>query len=283
MINVVGIVGMGLIGGSMAKSAKLCSNKTVYGFDIDNNVLKNAKEQNIIDDVLTCENMDKCDIVFICLYPKQIVEFIKNNISNFKKGSIISDVCGVKEYISDEIFNICKENQLLYIGTHPMAGKEVGGYENSDELLFKKASMIIATENKNEHTQQMERMFFEMGFKKVCYANPKKHDEIIAYTSQLAHVVSSSFVKSDTAQNFCGFSAGSFGDLTRVAKLNPTMWTQLFMANRKPLAKEIDEIIKHLTDYKQAISNGDEEKLFNLLYDGNKIKEALNDGANYKW
>lgn len=283
MINVVGIVGMGLIGGSMAKGLKKFCNKTIYGFDIDKNVLENAKKDNVIDDILDCENMKKCDIVFVCLYPNQIIEFVDKNIKNFKKGAIISDVCGVKEYISDNIKKLCDDNGNFYIGTHPMAGKEVGGFYNSDELLFKKASMIITAENKNEHTKDMEQMFLSMGFKKICYSSPKKHDEIIAYTSQLAHVVSSSFVKSKTAQSFCGFSAGSFGDLTRVAKLNPTMWTELFMANRKPLLNEIDEIIKHLTNYKNAIENSDEEKLFKLLYDGNKIKEALNNEEKCSW
>ncbi|MEG1448060.1 MAG: prephenate dehydrogenase/arogenate dehydrogenase family protein, partial [Oscillospiraceae bacterium] len=188
MISVVGIVGMGLIGGSMAKSAKFGAGKTVFGFDINNDVLEKAINEGVIDEVLSCDNLGKCDIVFLCLYPKQIVQYVKDNIGYFKKGSIISDVCGVKEYIGNEISALCSENNLAYIGTHPMAGKEVGGYENSDKLLFKKASMIIATATKDEKSSEMEDMFIKMGFSKVCYADQRKHDEIIAYTSQLAHI-----------------------------------------------------------------------------------------------
>ena len=275
MIETVGVVGLGLIGGSVAKCLSFNAGKTVYGYDADKETMDKALSDEAIKKELTKEILSSCDLVFVCLYPKDTVDFIKRNINNFKKGAIISDICGVKSFISKNVKELCAENSITYIGTHPMAGKEVGGYKNSETRLFKGASAIISGGEKEARAKEMKELLFEMGFGKVTLTDEENHDRIIALTSQLAHIVSSSYVKSETAQNFEGFSAGSFGDMTRVAKLNPLMWTELFMANKTHLKTEIQNIINRLTEYKLALENEDERELYELLYDGNKIKEEL--------
>lgn len=275
MIETIGVVGLGLIGGSFAKCVSFKAKKTVYGFDINKEVLEKAISEKAVSKKLTEENLSDCDAVFVCLYPRDTVDFIKKNISHFKKGTIISDICGVKGFVSKNVESLCRENNLTYIGTHPMAGKEVGGYQNSETALFSGASVIIAGGEKEERAEEVKNLLLEMGFGKVTFTDEDNHDRIIALTSQLAHIVSSSYVKSETAKNFDGFSAGSFGDMTRVAKLNPKMWTELFMANKTHLVTEINSIIDRLTEYKSALETENENELFRLLYDGNKIKEEL--------
>ena len=213
-------------------------------------------------------------IIFICLYPIDTVKYIKNDINIFRKDCIVVDVCGIKEYVEKNVAKLLFDNGMNYLGVHPMAGKEVSGYENSSEDLFVNANFIITktcytTESTIDTIKQLAR---KIGFNRVVVCSAKEHDNIIAFTSQLAHIVSSAYVKSPTIKEQPGFSAGSFQDLTRVAKLNPKMWKELFILNKKPLIKELDNIINNLRNYKIALKNNDEGFLEKLLSESSKIK-----------
>ncbi|MDR0974677.1 MAG: prephenate dehydrogenase/arogenate dehydrogenase family protein [Ruminococcus sp.] len=265
------IVGLGLIGGSLAKTIKKHTNHTVNGIDTNAETIKLALSQGAIDTNIADTSL--ADITFVCLYPEATVDYILEH--NFKPASIVSDVCGVKGFITSRVDKALSERGVNFIGTHPMAGREFSGYEYSLDTLFDTASFIITpTENSSEKcVNLMEDLAYAINFKKVVRATPAEHDEIIAYSSQLAHIVSSSYIKSPTHLRQLGFSAGSFLDLTRVAKLNEDMWTPLFLANKDALSGEISEIIKHLEEYKNTIDNTNASELHKLLKAGRILKE----------
>ncbi|MEI8216159.1 MAG: prephenate dehydrogenase [Eubacteriales bacterium] len=274
----IAVIGLGLIGGSICKAIKKNTNHVIYGFDIDRNVIDAALEALAINDTLNDKDLYKADITFVCLYPMETITYIKNNIKNFKKGSIVCDVCGIKKYITDELEDILNQSGINFIGTHPMAGKEFSGYDYSDDKIFEKASFII-TETSNsskDAIKQVETLAKEMGFAKIVFSTPAEHDRIISFTSQLAHVVSNAYVKSPSLSNHKGFSAGSFQDLTRVAKLNETMWSKLFLLNKEDLIGEIDILIGHIAEYRKALMDNDEETLKKLLKEGRELKENSN-------
>lgn len=274
----IGIVGLGLIGASMAKALKKHTGHTVWGYDIDELVLKKALKENTIDFELKEEdNLNKCDILLVSLYPSDTESFIKSNILRLKRGTIIIDMCGVKESLCNELSPIALEHGMYFIGGHPMAGVERSGYDNSFADLFKGASMILC---KDIHTNTValkaaELLFLSVGFGSVTITSAKQHDKMIAFTSQLAHIVSSAYIRSETAERQEGFSAGSYQDLTRVARLNEIMWTQLFFMNKDNLIAEVQGIIGRLEGYMKALQNGDEAKMRGLLKDGTEKKEKI--------
>lgn len=267
------VVGLGLIGGSLCKAIKKHTNHTVYGIDINKETLEMALSQNAIDAVT--DDLSLADITIVSLYPITTIDYIKENASKFKKGSIVIDTCGIKKAIVDAVTPILAENDVTFIGVHPMAGREFSGFEYSLDNLFDDASFIITPDKSVSQTKinLIEDFAYSIHFKKVVTATPEEHDQIIAFTSQLAHVVSNAYIKSPTHQKQLGFSAGSFQDLTRVAKLNETMWTPLFLLNKDPLCFEIDYIIARLTEYRDAMQNNDAERLKALLRDGRILKE----------
>ena len=217
-------------------------------------------------------------MTIVCLHPKQSIDFILNNIDNFKSGSIVIDSCGVKESIINSVAEKLLEKDVHFIGCHPMAGREFSGYDFSLETLFDKASFIITPTEKTPATlvEKIKELISVIGFKKIVISTASEHDKTIAFTSQLAHIVSNAYVKSPTLQSYSGFSAGSFQDLTRVAKLNEDMWTDLFMMNKSPLLFEIDTIIENLKQYRNAIENDNDITLKQLLKDGRILKEESN-------
>ncbi len=267
------VVGLGLIGGSLCKAIKKHTNHTVYGIDINKETLEMALSQNAIDAVT--DDLSLADITIVSLYPITTIDYIKENASKFKKGSIVIDTCGIKKAIVDAVTPILAENDVTFIGVHPMAGREFSGFEYSLDNLFDDASFIITPDKSVSQTKinLIEDFAYSIHFKKVVTATPEEHDQIIAFTSQLAHVVSNAYIKSPTHQKQLGFSAGSFQDLTRVAKLNETMWTPLFLLNKDPLCFEINYIIARLTEYRDAMQNNDAERLKALLRDGRILKE----------
>lgn len=267
------VVGLGLIGGSLCKAIKKHTNHTVYGIDINKETLEMALSQNAIDSVT--DDLSLADITIVSLYPITTIDYIKENASKFKKGSIVIDTCGIKKAIVDAVTPVLAENDVTFIGVHPMAGREFSGFEYSLDNLFDDASFIITPDKSVSQTKinLIEDFAYSIHFKKVVTATPEEHDQIIAFTSQLAHVVSNAYIKSPTHQKQLGFSAGSFQDLTRVAKLNETMWTPLFLLNKDPLCFEIDYIIARLTEYRDAMQNNDAERLKSLLRDGRILKE----------
>ncbi len=270
---IITVVGLGLIGGSLAKTIKKHTDHTVYGVDIDKETINMAVSQGAIDS--ETDDLGLADITIVALYPVATIDYIKANASRFKKGSIVIDTCGIKKAITDGVSEILAENDVTFIGVHPMAGREFSGFAYALDNLFDNASFIITpTEYVSETKLNFLTDFaYAIGFKKVVTATPKEHDEIIAFTSQLAHVVSNGYIKSPTHLKQLGFSAGSFQDLTRVAKLNEDMWTPLFLMNKEPLCFEINNLIDRLTEYRDAIQNDDADTLRQLLRDGRILKE----------
>lgn len=267
-------VGLGLIGGSMCKAIKKHTNHLVGGIDIDRKTVKMALSQNAID--YEAKDVSEADVTIVSLFPPTIISFIKENADLFKEGSIVIDTGGIKKAIVDEVTPILAERGVTFIGVHPMAGREFSGFEYSLDDLFDNASFIMTpTENApQEEINLIEDLARSIHFKKVVKTTPEEHDRIIAFTSQLAHVVSNAYIKSPTHQQQLGFSAGSFQDLTRVAKLNEDMWTPLFIMNKEPLCFEIDYIMARLAEYRDAIANEDHDRLRQLLRDGRILKET---------
>ncbi|MGN0689897.1 MAG: prephenate dehydrogenase [Oscillospiraceae bacterium] len=269
---IITVIGLGLIGGSFCKAIKQKTNHTCLGVDLSPDVIKKAVGEGAIDG--ECKDLSVSDITIVCLYPEATVDFILNNKNSFKKGSIVADACGIKEYIVSAVKAPLNDCGVTFIGAHPMAGREFSGYDYSLPDLYEKASFIMTPEGApEEDTEKLRKLALDIGFRKVVITTPREHDEIIAYTSQLAHIVSSAYIKSPTLQKEVGFSAGSFKDLTRVAKLNEDMWTSLFLKNREPLIFEIKEISERLDEYLSALENEDENRLKELLRDGRILKE----------
>ncbi len=273
----IGIVGLGLIGGSLAKSIKENTNHMVSGFDIDPAVMQKAMLCEAMDDVLTPEILPLCDLVLISLYPSLCVDYVKQHEANFSPHAIIVDCAGVKRSVCAPIREIAREYSWQYIGGHPMAGREFSGFNYAKGDLFDRASMILTPDaDISLQTRAFVKQFFlEMGFASVRFTTPEEHDSMIAYTSQLAHIVSGAYVKNPLSDHHKGFSAGSFQDMTRVAKLNEKMWTELMMDNADLLIPSIDDLVSRLMEYRQALENHDEIKLCDILKEGRIMKEAL--------
>ena len=275
----IGVVGLGLIGGSMAKAINQNTDYSVYGYDINESVSKKAVLVGATEGELTEEMIPECDMLFLGLYPEQTIEFIKENAAKFKPDCIVMDACGVKEVVVREVAPLAENYGFNFIGTHPMAGVEHSGFEYSKKALFNGASLILVPLHGTpiEKVDTIIRLAKQIGFTQTPVADPDEHDRRIAFTSQLAHVVSSAYVMSPTAVDHNGFSAGSYRDMTRVAKLNETMWTELFLDNPEFLADEIDGLIERLKEYSTVIRNGDEEKLFELLKEGRERKLEIDE------
>ena len=269
------VVGLGLIGGSFCKAISKRTAHSCFGIDVNKDTLNSANKDGSIKDIISSSRLSEMDMTIVCLHPKQTIEFIKNNADKFKKGSIVLDLCGVKGEIVSSVSDILKEKGVFFIGCHPMAGREFSGYDFSLETLFDNASFIStpSEDTPKEIVENLKEFAKTIGFKKFVVTTPDEHDRIISYTSQLAHIVSSSYIKSPTAQQQSGFSAGSFQDLTRVARLNENMWTDLFLMNSAPLVTEIDTIIKHLTEYRNALEDNNSDELRELLKNGRILKE----------
>lgn len=273
----VAVIGMGLIGGSIAKAFKKHTNHTIWGYNRTRSTLETALSDGAIDMILTEDDLSKCDMVIIALYPDATIEFVKSNIERFARNTVIIDCSGTKEAICRELSPLAHEHGLYFIGGHPMAGIERSGYKYSFAEMYEGATMILC---RDEHTNLIalkaaELLFLEIGFGGVTVTDSLTHDKQIAFTSQLAHVVSNAYIKSPTAKKRAGFSAGSYKDLTRVARLNEDMWTDLFFENKENLKYEIDYIIKSLGDYRDALEEGNKEKMRLLLKEGREAKEEI--------
>lgn len=267
------VVGLGLIGGSLCKHIKKHTDHIVGGIDTNPETLKMALSQGAID--MEDKDVSTSDITIIGLFPDKCIDYCIANADKFKKNSIAIDVCGVKKAVVDAVEPVLREHEVTFVGVHPMAGREFSGFEYSLDNLFDNASFIMTpTENTPQTAVNLlEDFAYAINFKKVVITTTEDHDSIIAFTSQLAHVVSNAYIKSPTHQRQLGFSAGSFQDLTRVAKLNEDMWTPLFLMNRDALCYEIDFIIDRLKEYSTAIKTNDAATLHELLKQGRILKE----------
>ncbi|MBE6991512.1 MAG: prephenate dehydrogenase [Ruminococcaceae bacterium] len=270
----IGIVGLGLIGGSLAKSIKTKTQHTVAAVDLNSDTMMMARLSGAIDEALNEENLPQCDMVLLAVVPSAAVRWVSENGRFIAKSATVIDMCGVKRTVCEKIRPMAQEYGFCYVGGHPMAGTERGGFASSDAELFNGASMIV-TPDENVHIDELEKIkafFTDIGFASLTFSTPEEHDRIIAYTSQLAHITSSAYVKAPDAQLRRGFSAGSFNDMTRVARLDEDMWTELFMENRDYLAEQIQVLINNLRQYYDAVSAGDPDTLKQLLKDGKEKK-----------
>jgi prephenate dehydrogenase len=273
---VIAVVGLGLIGGSLCKAVKAYTNHSTLGLDTNEETARRALADGAIDRRITVNELINADLTIVSLYPEQTVSFILQNAAHFRPGSLVIDVCGVKAPVVSAVSPALRELGVRFIGAHPMAGREFSGYEFSQAKLFQNASFIM-TPALNEDTAsvaQLESFALSLGFGRVVKTDPATHDANIAFTSQLAHVVSNAYVKSPTLVNGSGFTAGSFLDLTRVAQLNEDMWSSLFMLNRDALMYELQTIIAHLNEYLDALRHEDSASLRALLRDGRILKES---------
>lgn len=273
----IAVIGLGLIGGSLAKAIKKHYNYTVLGADLNQDVLRAALADGAVDRKLTTKDLQDCDIVLLAIYPQATVEYIESHQGDFGPHTVVIDCCGVKRYICQKVWPWARQNGFTFIGGHPMAGLEVAGYENSLAELYNNASMILTPEPQQTEAEltKISDFFLGQGFGHIEITSPEKHDKNIAYTSQLAHVVSNAYVKSPGAAVHKGFSAGSYKDLTRVAKLEETMWTELFLENKDFLLEEINTIMKHLGEYAAALADQDPVRLKDLLKAGRERKELV--------
>lgn len=268
------VVGLGLIGGSVCKALKKYTNHTVIGSDSDKNVETLAISEHSIDRI-SDENYADIDLVIICLYPQATEKLFLHIADKLSSKAVITDVCGIKGDFALRMHKIALEHNLNYVGIHPMAGKEVGGYLNSSADLFNNANFIITPFNDSKAyvIELLKNISYEIGAKKIVITTTSEHDKIIAYTSQLAHIVSSAYVKSPVLEKECGFSGGSFQDMTRIATMNETMWSSLFIQNRENLINELDLLIDNLSKYRNALADSDEDKLSSLIKQGRLLKE----------
>ncbi len=273
----IGIAGLGLIGGSLAKAYKAAGDHTVFAHDIDTSVIELAKLSGAVDDALTEDNLSQCDLILVALYTSAAIEYIERIAPFVSKDCVVVDCCGTKERVCRAGFETAEKYGFTFAGGHPMAGTQYSGFKYSRANLFKGASMIIVPSRFDDiHlTQKIKDLLMPAGFGRMTVTTAKEHDRMIAFTSQLPHVVSNAFIKSPTAQEHKGFSAGSYKDLTRVAWLNENMWTELFFEDKEYLLYEIETVIASLEEYRDALIHDDREKMVSILREGRIAKEKV--------
>lgn len=272
------VVGLGLIGGSVCKALKKFTDHHVIGMDLDDTALDMAISMEAIDEVIPMERPDllsRGDIVFIAIPPRKIVDFILENRDHFQKGAIVTDICGVKRYIIDNVEQPLRERGVEFIGAHPMAGTEYSGFAFAKADMFANASYLLTPtkDTDPEKLMVLKKLARDMGFKHVLVTDAETHDQSIAYTSQLGHVVSNGYIRSSTLPKEKGFSAGTFLDMTRVARLDPDIWSQLFVLNKDNLLNEVDQLIAHMTEMREAIDAEDQRAICQLLRKGRQLKQ----------
>ncbi len=271
----IGIAGLGLIGGSLARALTESGKHKVYGLDINRSSLLAAKMIEAIAGELCENNIGEMDMIFVALYPQATVEFVEKYADKIKKGAIVADCGGVKLPICAPCEKIAQENGFIFIGAHPMAGTQFSGFSASRGNLFKNATMIITPRDNTDIRilESLRNVLNDAGFGAINFTTPAEHDKVIAFTSQLPHIISNAYVKSHTAVKQKGFSAGSYRDLTRVSKLNEKMWTELFFENKDNLCEEIDFLVERLSEYSAALKADDKEGLAALLREGTDCKK----------
>lgn len=281
-----GIVGLGLIGGSFARGYAQ-SGVRVLAWDPDEDVMV-AASMGTVSGELNDETLGECDIIVLACYPEACIEWLEAHAQALADatdteaimGPVVIDTVGIKGIVCERAFNLARENGFYFVGAHPMAGTQFSGYAHSRADLFEGAPLVLvppAVDDplKLELLSQVREMVRPLGFGRFSVTSAEEHDHVIAFTSQLAHVVSNAYVKSPTAQEHHGFSAGSYRDLTRVAHLNASMWAELMTDNAQYLSQELTYLIDSLAAYRDALEKKDEGQLEELLAEGDRIKRAL--------
>lgn len=272
----IAVVGLGLIGGSFCRAISEKTPHICCGWDLNEEVCKEALDSGAVKEIFDPEgDYSVFDLVLVCLHPKQTISFILDHADRFGTDTLVADSCGVKMSIMDAVLPVLQEKGVPFIGAHPMAGREYSGFSYSLAELYEDASFIMTppADAKEADVALLSELMTDIGFGRIVITDPEKHDATIAFTSQIAHVLSNAYVKSPTLQNESGFSAGSFQDLSRVARLNEHMWTDLFMMNRPALQFELRVLIEHLQEYADALEREDDSTLRALLKNGSDLKK----------
>ena len=272
----IGVIGLGLIGGSMARAYK-ANGHTVYAYDKNEETLNYAVIAGIADAKLQNEHLKALDILFIALYPKAAINYLENNSQRIGKDCTVIDLCGTKRNVCEKGFEKAEEYGFTFIGGHPMAGTHFSGIQYSRSDMFKGAPMVLVPPVFDDERliNKVKKLLAPAEFGMFSVTTAEEHDKMIAFTSQMAHLVSNAYIKSETAKSHNGFSAGSYKDMTRVAWLNENMWTELFLENADCLIHELDLITASLNEYKKALEENDEKTLCRLLRDGRIAKEEI--------
>ena len=272
----VGILGLGLIGGSLARAYAVAGH-TVYAAEKDESILAFAQLAGAVDAPLTDDNIGSCELILLAIYPEGCVRWLSENARHISKNALVIDCCGVKERVCESCFPLAEEFGFTFIGGHPMAGTQFSGFKYSRANLFEGAPMVLVPPRFDDMAllERAKNALAPCGFGSFSVTTAQEHDRMIAFTSQMPHIVSNAFIKSPTAASHKGFSAGSYKDLTRVAWLNPGMWAELFLENREHVLSELDTLLSSLSAYRDAVAAGDQEKLIALLDEGKKRKEAV--------
>lgn len=273
----VGIVGLGLIGGSMAKAFSRAERVRVLGLDADRSILEFAILSGAVHGELTRENQGDCDLLLLAAYPEAAEEYLHREAPFFPKGMLVMDCLGTKRPICAAAFPLAEKYGFTFVGGHPMAGTHHSGFKYARENLFHGAPMVLVPPKgfDMELLERVKTLLAPLGFGSFSVTTAEQHDEMIAFTSQMPHLVSNAYIKSPAAAGHKGFSAGSYKDMTRVAWLKPEMWTELFLENRDNLLRELDSFMGDLEKYRQALEERDGEALQHLLEEGCRRKMEI--------
>ena len=273
---IVGVVGLGLIGGSFVKAYHELGH-TVYAWNRTKKILDFAKISGEVDDELSEENVGDCDLVIVCLYPDASIEWVRNMAPFFGSKPVVMDACGTKRNVCEACFKLAEEYGFTFVGGHPMAGTKDSGYKYSKPDMFKGSSMVVVPPRFDdiELYSKVKELLAPLGFTKFAITNADDHDHMIAFTSQLSHCVASSFIKSPSAERQKGFAGGTYRDMTRVAYLNAPMWAEIFISNKDCLLAELDSLIGNLNKLRDAIGDENLAELTELLEEGSRRKQEL--------
>lgn len=269
-MKTIAVIGLGIIGGSVC-GALTKAGYTVDGFSRGEKSLQYAIKAGYIRKKAT--DFTEYDVVIIAVPPYTTMEYL--DTATFKDGALVTDICGVKGVLEDLVY--AKPRNYRYVGMHPMAGKETSGIESASSDLFQGANVIItrAKQTQNADVEELKEYIQAMGFGKIVECSAVEHDKKIAITSQLAHIVSNAYVKSETVQGYEGFTGGSFQDMTRIAGVDENVWTPLYACNRKNVLNELNGLIEHLQEYRDALQTCDDVRLSQCLKEGRLIRENI--------
>ncbi len=272
----VGILGLGLIGGSMARAYAL-EGHTVLACEKDESMLSFAMLAGAVHEVLNPQTIGTCDLILLAIYPAGSARWLEENAEYIRNDTLVMDLCGIKREICAKCFPLAQKYGFTFVGGHPMAGSQFSGFKYSRADLFRDQPMVLVPPKFDdmELLDRCRQMLAPCGFGMFSATTAEEHDRMIAFTSQMPHILSNAFIKSPTALKHKGFSAGSYRDLTRVAWLNPGMWAELFLENKDFTLYELDTYIESLNAYREAIAKDDLNTLITLLEDGKRRKEEV--------
>lgn len=272
----VGILGLGLIGGSLARAYAVAGH-TVYAKNRSESILSFAMLSGAVHGKLDEETIPQCDLILLAIYPAGCSQWLEENAPLIRKDTLVLDCCGIKREVCSRCFPLSEKYGFTFVGGHPMAGSQFSGFKYSRADMYKGAPMVLVPPRYDdiELLQRVKEALAPCEFGMFSVTSAEDHDKMIAFTSQMPHVLSNAFIKSPTARNHKGFSAGSYKDLTRVAWLNAPMWSELFLENRENLLFELNTYIDNLTAYRDALENRDEAALTALLEEGKRCKEEV--------